>query len=365
MVTRPMPTAAPTSALAHTVTALEDHGQPRCGIAHCIAIWLWLGWISNYGLMIGAAVAFGVLGWHRSLVVLATVVGVLVAVPKSLGKDSMMKTVGAWIAHRAAEYLAFSVYLEDAEELRRSEKPFIFALEPHGVLPVSILAFHDALRLIPVQRTAGLMTSAVFYLPGMKNVYTWLSARTVDRATFDKLLTTQTSCCFCPGGVQEVAYLTDSSEVTLFLKSRLGFARLALRHGCPVRVPAPRRHLCTQMCVPRTAPQVVPCFTFGLSESFTHWFPKGPVATAIGRKLGFMPGMYWGLWGIPFGPPRPRPLGIVVGKPIPLPPQADPTAKPTDEMVKAYHADFLRAMEALFDQYKANFGYADATLRIL
>jgi hypothetical protein len=104
---------------------------------------------------------------------------------------------------------------EDEGAIRHSGSPLIFALEPHGVLPISIGAFHPHAQLVPGHRCAGLMTSAVFRLPGMKSIFSVLCAKTVDRSTFSKLLSSGTSVCFCPGGVQEVMQLEHEREVCI------------------------------------------------------------------------------------------------------------------------------------------------------
>ena len=80
-------------------------------------------------------------------------------------------------------------------------------------MPVSMAAFHSSLDWIPGHRCSGLMTSAVFALPGMKSVFTWMSAESVDRETFAALLERGSSVCFCPGGVQEVMHLRSPREI--------------------------------------------------------------------------------------------------------------------------------------------------------
>jgi len=322
----------------------KHNTAPKCGIQNLIAIWLWLGWIVNYYLFGATASVLAYLQCTRALTTLMALMAILVVIPPKAGYPWLSHTLGAWIVRHAVEYFGLALKFEDESGVRDAGGPMIFAMEPHDVLPVSMCAFHFSLGWVPGHTCAGLMTSAVFMLPGMKSVFATLSARPVDRATFSRLLAAGRSCCFCPGGVQEVINLRNSSEVVLFLRSRLGFARLALKHRAPA----------------------VPCFTFGLSEVYSHRFLHGPVAERIARAIGFLPGVYWGLWNLPFGPPRSRPLTVVVGKPIPLPEGLPANGEdPPKEMVARYHAAFLVAMEEVFEKHKHEHGMGGVALRII
>lgn len=232
-------TATPsTEQLMHPQKSTLTRGasaQPKCGLANVLAVWLWLGWIANYWLSLVLGCLFAHLRWHATLGCLVGAYAVMVALPCQAGVSTALgSAAGKWIVERAAEYFSLRVLFEDADAIRDAATPLIFALEPHDVLPVSMVAFNSHLNWIPGHKCAGLMTSAVFSLPGMKTVFSLLSARSVDRKTFSGLLQQGTSVCFCPGGVQEVIHLENEREVVLFLNARLGFARLALEHRTPV-----------------------------------------------------------------------------------------------------------------------------------
>lgn len=209
---------------------------PKLGLANLIAVFLWLGWIAIYWISLLVGCAFACLRWHTALGCLVGTYALLLALPCKAGAATLGPTLGRWIVQRAAEYFAMRVLFEDEGAIRDSGGPLIFALEPHDVLPVAMSAFHPSLDWIPGHSCVGLMTSAIFGLPGMKSVFSLLSAGSVDRKTFSALLRKGTSVCFCPGGVQEVVHLENDREVVLFLNARLGFAKLALEHRTPVRV---------------------------------------------------------------------------------------------------------------------------------
>jgi hypothetical protein len=229
-----------TEALLHTKS--HEHArmlveQPKVSLANLFAVWIWLGWIANYWISAVVGCALTLCGWYKACGVLVALYAMLIAVPRHAGVERFGGSAGKWIISRAVEYFALRVVYVDESSIRDAGTPMIFAIEPHDVLPVSMAVFHFSLDWIPGHVCSGLMTSAVFNLPGMKSIFSLLSAEKVDRGTFGSLLDSGRSCCFCPGGVQEVMHLQHDREVVLFLNARLGFARIALKHRSPVRSP--------------------------------------------------------------------------------------------------------------------------------
>ena len=81
-------------------------------------------------------------------------------------------------------------------------------------------------------------------------------------------------------------------DVVLYLQSRKGFIKLALQTGSPV----------------------VPVFGFNLDGSYGYWFPHGRFVEKLSRSMGFIPLVFWGRWGIPFGIPNPKKIHVIIGK---------------------------------------------------
>mmetsp|Transcript_4525 Transcript_4525/g.12611 ORF Transcript_4525/g.12611 Transcript_4525/m.12611 type:complete len:255 (-) Transcript_4525:105-869(-) len=253
--------------------------------------------------------------------------------------------------HMAEMYFGLTTILEDEPSILRhdkdpAQKAVIFALEPHDILPYPVFAFSPALKRLPGRvghDHSCLMTSVIFHLPILKQVYTWVSGAPIDKRTFRRRLEHGQSFSFIPGGVQEVTNLDPANpdDVVLYLRRRRGFVKLALASGSPV----------------------VPVFCFGVDGSYGYWIPRGKMVARIGRRIGFLPMVFWGRFGLPFGIPHPRKITVAVGSPIEFPELGEEGV--TDEAVSEYHALFLQEMEALYDRHKADMGYGHRRLRII
>jgi len=316
----------------------QDHSFfPTIGVS------LWLGW--NGGLfylviyLVCFASTFCRLFWLGIFLASMTLPNDF---PKGYGK-----MLGGWIALQAEKYFALKTTLEDEQAICKYEvegKAIIYALEPHDILPYGIFALNKTLRRFPVscKNRYGLMTSAVFNLPIMKQMYTHMGASPVDKKTFRKHLERGESVGLVPGGVQEVIMMNPDApeDLVLYLNSRKGFIKLALESGSPI----------------------VPMFAFNIDGSFGYWLPRGKFMEKIARFLGFLPVFFWGRWGIPFGIPRPQKLHLVVGKPIHIPCEGENVQV---ESVNKYHRIFLNEMESLYERHKVSEGYGNRTLKII
>ena len=331
-----------------------DHSAVTLGWAHTLAVWLWIGWLTVYlailcglpvvvyqGVFAGSELARTGLLWFLGIM------SVLAIVPnESKTQPQWALDLGAWMAKRSAEYFRCKVVVEDPEALKLA-KPAFFVLEPHDVLPLSMIAFNENTGAMASvgHKCLGCITSICFAVPLMRSFYSWAGAVPATPKVINSMLSNGISPCLCPGGVREVGLITDrTKEINIFVKDRKGFIRIAMAHGVPI----------------------VPVFSFGLRDAYKFFLVKNSLVQWLGRKLGFQPMVFSGAYGIPFGPGASCSFVNIIGSPIPCPKKAiDKIDKVSDADVDAVHAKYIAALETLFETHKANYGYADVKLNIL
>jgi diacylglycerol O-acyltransferase 2, plant len=316
-----------------------DHSHKKPTLLSYICIFLGLGWLSVFPIMI----LFRQILWKyfHSFFVLFICLFILSAIypiQRNL-QLSLFYQFGTWMTNVCTSYFSFKVEFEDYSLINNCG-PSLFAVEPHGVLPVTL--YWGTLNLLTKHKFLCCLSSSILSIPIMKHFLTWSGAISADKNNLIQYLSQGYSLNICPGGVQEVKYLNNSNIMILFLKSRLGFTKLALEQG---------------VCI-------IPVLTFGLHKIYDYYlfsdWDKNDFFVTIGRKLGFLPMIFFGLGGIPFAQPKPSPLTVVIGKPIYLP----KIEKPSVEVIQKYHEIFLDEMRRVFEENKDAHGMSDFTMRI-
>jgi len=380
-----------------------DTLQESSAVLPILAVTLWIGWM---GFLVYATI--GICVWGTTIVKmiyfgLCTLSLVLPPdFPKAYGKPVW----GRWIMLHAARYFGLKTTVEDPQALadcftqtkKATTGAVMFAKEPHDVLPYSIFCFADALshRILPsnyINNTntttadkssallastedgmAGLVTGAVFKLPIIRQVYTWMGTKPVNKQTFRSRLENGQAFCFIPGGAEEVLMLAQMQQqkqqpqpsqstngtisnnnnnnnnncIPLYLKHRKGFVKMALDTGSPI----------------------VPVFAFGLDKSYTYLILPGLTWIST-QLLGFVPVLFVGRFGIPFGIPKPTKISVVIGTPILIPKFSDLQEQQEEEevtmsdLVEKYHQMYVEELEALYERHKHdNEGYSHRKLMI-
>ena len=183
---------------------------------------------------------------------------------KEWGPDWLARAIGRVVAAILNFEGVTSSIIFDAEPLG----PCIGAGSPHGAFPVTQIGFalfafrcDDTFRRYKI-RSAG--ASILFYWPGIRELLLLLGVRDASRANLERLLAGGYSVTLVPGGIWEMVN-TRADQEQVFLMRRLGFLRLAMRHGVPV----------------------VPIYTFGENQLFTVHQPlrvRLPGARTLGAK---------------------------------------------------------------------------------
>ncbi|CAD7929742.1 unnamed protein product [Amoebophrya sp. A25] len=137
------------------------------------------------------------------------------------------------------------------------------------------------------------------------------------------------SSCAATAQIDVRGLLTGEQVV---LRKRTGFCRIALQSGA----------------------SLVPVYAMGANQVYNRFFTQDSFFSRLSSKLQTSLVVWTDRLGVPFGcVPFSVKMVVVIGRPIPVERESDPTA----EQISALHERYIRELRALFDRHKHRAGW--------
>lgn len=221
-------------------------------------------------------------------------------------------------------------YIVDKKDDSIKDKPNInnekslFCFHPHGILTLGLLIISITNKVIEHSTLLG--SRALLYTPITGLFTKWFGIQSVNPKKFQELMEKGKNISFVPGGFEE-ATLTNHNKDRVFINSRKGFIKYALKFGYKVH----------------------PIYIFNESRLFLtmNYFENFRlILNKFKIPTVFFVGKYFGL------PDFTQKLVTVISSGIQFP-KLD---NPTKEQVNQYHKLYVTELEYLYYKYKDNFG---------
>ncbi|KAI9006090.1 diacylglycerol acyltransferase [Gaertneriomyces semiglobifer] len=218
---------------------------------------------------------------------------------------------------------------------------YIFAYHPHGIfcyglLPNFVLKnrFPKMFGKLKVRLTT---LDLNFWLPVWREISMGFGTTSVSARGLKNLLTKVkggkgVGAVIVVGGADE-ALLSYPGKNDIILNKRKGFIKLAIQTGS----------------------SLVPTYTFGENDMFYQVTKESfpflyEIQQELRKYLTFALPIYWGRYGLLF--PRRVRLTTVVGRPIHVPQNPEPSREEVDKV----HAEYTQALVELYTEWKGDYG---------
>ena len=249
-----------------------------------------------------------------------------------------------WRAYCRARAAYFPITLWKSCDIPPT-RSYIIGYHPHGstAIGINVLDHH---KLGPGTKLFFTVNDVALKLPVMTDVAQMLNAKSVPAAGVRAQLTTGGNdgrgagnlIAISIGGGKEASY-TRPHSMDIVCRCRKGFVKQAIEAGA----------------------YITPMISFGENElmdlvgddaGWIAWMMKKlfTILFKTERQKDFK--LYKGLWGLPFFAPYRKPINLVLGHPIPVIRQSEPSA----EYITEVHERYMRELEQLWNDWREAFG---------
>ncbi|KAF7046388.1 hypothetical protein CFC21_055419 [Triticum aestivum] len=298
-----------------------------------VALALWLGAI-HFNLLLVLASVFVFPGRIAALVLGTQLLFMFAPVSNTNGWG---RNIARFICKHAADYFPITLHVVDYNAFDPNTA-YVFGYEPHCAMPLGLWVLAAPMGFMPLPKMKILASSAAFYTPFQRQIWTWLGLVPASRKNFSYYLGAGYSCAVVPGGLREMRYMDHESDSEVaFIRSRKGFVRIAIQTGCPL----------------------VPVFCFGQDRVYNWWRPGSNLLVKIAGLLKAPAIVFWGKFGtfIPFR----LPMHVFVGRPI----EVTKNNQPTMDEINEVHEKFVMALQELFNKHKYKVGCPNLQLQVI
>lgn len=228
------------------------------------------------------------------------------------------------------------------------DKRYIFGCHPHGILSFSFIVnfateatgFSELFKGVTVRL---LTLRMMFWFPVLRDIVQLHGICSVESKSIDYILNElKQSVAVVVGGAQEVVDTSPQAMVWI-LKRRKGFVRMAIKNGV----------------------SLVPVVSFGENDLYNTLQNESlkRFQEAFKSIFTFAPPIIFGrgIFQYSFGiVPFRKQLVTIVGKPI----DVEKNPNPTQEEIDKVHERYIRDLTQLYEENKAKYSYENVELKI-
>lgn len=207
------------------------------------------------------------------------------------------------------------------------KKQHVVVWHPHGAYTTMAFmhcGYHSATQQ-PLTWFPGI-APVLFNVPFFREAALLLNARSVNAKTLEKVAAAGRNVGVQPGGIPEQLESDHRREIAYF-PPRLGFVRLAMRHGA----------------------DLLPAYIFGENQAYTTYASGRQFSQWAYKLLGVPIVPITGRWGLPWLVPNKVDIHVCWGNAVSVGPKI---ADPTDAQVEEVFGRYVAELERVFDENK-------------